>query len=140
MIQIIRETHDTPESVQRMLTLAGGKNLFAEPMYRAIWGWNRLTWIGGKKVATLGPYPHRGEYEHAFVVQSAKGEFIQLTATIAERIARAIECSRTIPAAKRRAALYGREAKLDKEYVDWAMDVMDDGDHALHGQPFVTVA
>jgi hypothetical protein len=196
MIKIIRETHETPESVQRRLTLAGGKNFFGEPMYRAMWGWNRLTWIGGKftdhdasgnvirermelrwepkysqvnrwhiekwmpaerygtpeswyaqtkefaagkAIAGLGPYPWRGEYENAFVVQGAKGEFVQLTATIAERIARAIECSRALPASKRRSALYAREAKLDKEYVDWAMDVMDDGDPALHGQAFVTV-
>ncbi|GAC1632892.1 MAG: hypothetical protein NVS9B14_06770 [Candidatus Acidiferrum sp.] len=196
MIQVLRETHDTPESVERRLVVAGGRNRFGEPMYRAVWGWNRLAWIGGKfeekdaggnlirevvqlrkepkysqvnrwhiekwmppetygspatwyaqttdwkqgNLAALGPYPLRGEYENCFVVQGPKGEFIQLTTTIAERIARAIECSRVLPAAKRRTALYEREAKLDKEYVDWAMDVMDDGDPALHGQPFVTVA
>jgi hypothetical protein len=30
------------------LELAGGLNRFREPNYRAIWGWNRLAWIGGK--------------------------------------------------------------------------------------------
>lgn len=48
MIRILRETHDPPESVARTLTLAGGANRFGEPNYRAIWGWNRLAWIGGK--------------------------------------------------------------------------------------------
>jgi len=48
MIRVLRETHEAPESVQRRLTLAGGVNRFGEPNYRAVWGWNRLTWIGGK--------------------------------------------------------------------------------------------
>jgi hypothetical protein len=47
-VVVVRETHDTPESVARALELAGGKNPFGEPNYRAIWGWNRLAWIGGK--------------------------------------------------------------------------------------------
>ncbi len=47
-IQFLRETHDTPENVTRRLELAGGKNRFGEPNYRAVWGWNRLAWIGGK--------------------------------------------------------------------------------------------
>ncbi len=48
MIQIIRETHETPEAVARELVLAGGYNRFGEPNYRAVWGWSRLGWIGGK--------------------------------------------------------------------------------------------
>src|SRR5467141_4804930 len=48
MILILRETHDTPEAVARALELAGGINRFREPNYRAVWGWNRLAWIGGK--------------------------------------------------------------------------------------------
>ena len=48
MIRILRETHPTPESVAQRLQRAGGMNRFGEPNYRAVWGWNRLTWIGGK--------------------------------------------------------------------------------------------
>src|SRR5229473_130998 len=48
MISVLRETHDTPEAVARSLELAGGINRFREPNYRAVWGWNRLAWIGGK--------------------------------------------------------------------------------------------
>lgn len=48
MIQIIRETHETPAGVARELVLAGGFNRFGEPNYRAVWGWSRLDWIGGK--------------------------------------------------------------------------------------------
>jgi hypothetical protein len=48
MIQVLRETHDTPDAVARTLTLTGGTNPYSEPNYRAVWGWNRLAWIGGK--------------------------------------------------------------------------------------------
>jgi hypothetical protein len=48
MIRVLRETHDTPEAVAHRLARAGGSNRFGEPNYRAVWGWNRLAWIGGK--------------------------------------------------------------------------------------------
>jgi len=48
MIQILREAHDTPADVARELFLAGGGNRFGEANYRAVWGWSRLDWIGGK--------------------------------------------------------------------------------------------
>src|SRR6266568_3403676 len=48
MILVVRETHDTPENVARRLERAGGVNRFGEANYRAVWGWNRLAWIGGK--------------------------------------------------------------------------------------------
>ena len=48
MIQVIRETHEAPADVARALTLAGGCNRFGEANYRAVWGWSRLDWIGGK--------------------------------------------------------------------------------------------
>jgi len=31
-----------------VLRLAGGLNRFGEPNYRAVWGWSRLDWVGGK--------------------------------------------------------------------------------------------
>jgi len=48
MISVIRETHNAPADVARELLLAGGRNLFGEANYRAVWGWARLDWIGGK--------------------------------------------------------------------------------------------
>ena len=48
MIQVLRETHETPENVVHRLARAGGFNRFGESNYRAVWGWNRLAWIGGK--------------------------------------------------------------------------------------------
>jgi hypothetical protein len=48
MIRVLRETHRPPPSVERRLWLAGGSNRFGEPNYRAVWGWSRLGWVGGK--------------------------------------------------------------------------------------------
>ena len=48
MIQVLRETHETPPEVNRCLEFLGGKNRFGDPHFRAVWGWNRLGWIGGK--------------------------------------------------------------------------------------------
>lgn len=196
MIRVLRETHDTPEAVARQLELAGGRNRFGEPNYRAVWGWNRLAWIGGKfedrdeqgnllrervelrkepkypavnrwhierwvppevygsprawyaqtnesangqTVAALGPYPDRGDYEHCFTLETPKGEFIQLTPTIAEHIARAIEYSRCKPRGTSRTRLYDREAREDRSYENWAFDLLDDQTPAFHQQPFVAV-
>jgi hypothetical protein len=197
MIRVVRETHETPESVAHHLERAGGRNRLGEPNYRAVWGWNRLAWIGGKftehdpatgsllrevvelrqepkypavnrwhferwvapefygsprawysqtierengvSIPALGPYPWRGEYEHCFTLEGPRGEFIQLTPTIAEHVARAIEWSRRYPRAKKRAQLCEREAREDRSYEHWAYDLLDDAVPAFHKQPFVTV-
>jgi hypothetical protein len=95
---------------------------------------------GGVSVPSLGPYPERGEYEHCFTLEGPCGEFVQLTPTIVEQVARAIEMSRLLPKAKRRGRLYEREAREEREYGEWAYDLLDDQVPAMHGQPFVTVA
>ncbi len=196
-IQITRETHDTPEAVAQRLELAGGRNPFGEANYRAVWGWNRLAWIGGKfeerdetgalvrevvelrqepkypavnrwhierwmppetygsprawyartverengvSIPALGPYPHRGDYEHCFTLQTPRGEFVQLTPTVAEHVARAIEYSRkSHRPSLSRAKLFEREAREEQKYGEWAYDVLDDAVPAFHRQPFVTV-
>jgi hypothetical protein len=201
-IVVIRESHEPPESVARALELAGGKNPFGEPHFRAVWGWNRLAWIGGKfeehdpstgsllreivelrqepkypavnrwhiekwlpaeaygsprswwaqtievangrSIPALGPYPARGDYEHCLTLEGPPskgkcGEFVQLTATAAEHIARAIESSRKHPRSKARVSLYEREDRADREYGDFAYDILDDAVPAFHKQPFVTV-
>jgi hypothetical protein len=48
MILVTRETHEAPNAVAQRLIACGGLNRFSEPHYRAVWGWNRLAWIGGK--------------------------------------------------------------------------------------------
>jgi len=197
MIRVLRETHETLESVAQRLARAGGCNRLGEPNYRAVWGWNRLAWIGGKfedrdehgallrervelrmepkypavnrwhierwlppeaygsprawysqtierengvSIPALGPYPSRGEYEHCSTLESPRGEFVQLTPTVAEHIARAIEYSRNCARTKSRSSLYDRERRSESKYEQWAFDLMDDAVPAFHNQPFVTVA
>ena len=48
MITVLRESKRTPETVARRLRTAGGINRYGEPNFRAVWGWSRLTWIGGR--------------------------------------------------------------------------------------------
>jgi hypothetical protein len=197
MIQVVRESHEPPDAVAHRLQRAGGINRFGEANYRAVWGWNRLAWIGGKfeerdsatgsllrevvelrqepkypavnrwhierwlppelygsprqwyaqtverengvSIPALGPYPSRGEYEHCFTLETPRGEFLQLTPTIAEHIARAIECSRKFTRAKNRAQLYERKQRTEHNYDQWAFDVMDDAVSAFHNQSFVVV-
>ncbi len=188
--------HETPATVARRLRIAGGINRYAEANFRAVWGWSRLTWIGGRwedrdaqgsllrevvklrqvpkyfpfdrwhierwvppelygspadwyartleiegsrSIPALGPYPERGEYEHCFTLQGPRGEFVQLTPTIAEYIARAVEFSRSLPSRLRRDALLERDARAEHDSDNWAFDVLDDAAPALHGLPFVTV-
>jgi len=196
-VQILRETHDAPESVARSLALAGGNNPFGEPNYRAVWGWNRLAWIGGKfeehdpatgsllrevvelrqepkypavnrwhiekwlpaeaygsprawyaqtievangrSIPALGPYPSQGEYEHCLTLENAKGQFVQLTATAAEHIARAIEWSRNHPRSTSRRSLYEREARAERASDETSYDILDDAVPAFHKQPFIAV-
>ena len=197
MIQVLRETHDTPAAVARTLALAGGTNRYAEANYRAVWGWNRLAWIGGKfeerdpstgsvlrevvelrqepkysavnrwhiekwlppevygsprawyaqtierekgiSIPALGPYPSRGDYEHCFTLEGPRGEFVQLTPTVAEHIARAIEWSRNFPRSIKKRALHDRDQRQERAYDAWAYDLLDSAVPAFHKQPFVTV-
>ena len=197
MIQVLRETHDTPDAVAQALVRAGGLNGYGEPNYRAIWGWNRLAWIGGKfeerdpstgsllrevvelrqepkypavnrwhiekwlppetygsprawytqtierengvSLPALGPYPQRGEYEHCFTLEGPRGEFVQLTPTVVEHIACAIECSRRHLRSAGKRALSDREQRQERAYETWAYDLLDDVVPAFHKKPFVTV-
>jgi hypothetical protein len=48
MIRVLRETHETPPNIQQRLARAGGQNRFGQPNFRVVWGWSRLSWIGGR--------------------------------------------------------------------------------------------
>lgn len=195
-VTILRETHDTPDNVARTLRRAGGINRYGEANYRAVWGWNRLAWIGGKfedrdehgvllrerielrqepkypavnrwhvekwvppesygsprawyahtvehengvSIPALGPYPSRGEYEHCFTLEGPRGQFVQLTPTIVEHVARAIEWSRCSARSAGKRALHDREQRHERAYDAWAYDLLDEAVPAFHKQPFITV-
>jgi hypothetical protein len=105
----------------------------------ALWYAQTMENADGIRVPALGPYPSRGEYEHCFTLQGLRGEFVQLTPTIVEHLARAVEWSRGVTKSKARQHLYAREQHDEHAFESWAYDVLDDDVPALHGQPFVTV-
>jgi hypothetical protein len=48
MIEVIRESKRAPAEIADRLLQAGGKNPYGRANFRVVWGWSRLTWIGGK--------------------------------------------------------------------------------------------
>lgn len=63
----------------------------------------------GIRIPALGPYPSRGEYEHAFTLENGSGEFIPLTPAACDWIIRAIAWARALPQSVSRLALDARE-------------------------------
>ena len=48
VITVLRESKRAPADVAARITRAGGVNLYGRANFRVVWGWARLTWIGGK--------------------------------------------------------------------------------------------
>jgi hypothetical protein len=94
----------------------------------------------GIRMAALGPYPSRGEYEHCFTLESASGEFISLTPAACDWIVHAIEWSRMQPRRELRGAIAAREARRALRWDRDADDLLDDAVPAFHSAPFVGVA
>ena len=110
-------------------------------MYGSPDDWERATAevVDGQTVAALGPYPSRGEYEHVITLAGPCGEFVQLTPTVVEHVARMIERSRELPRTAGRAALRRREELADTRYDSWADDVLGDAGAAFSGVPQAVV-
>lgn len=79
----------------------------------------------GVRLPALGPYPSRGEYEHCFTLESARGEFIPLSPAACDWIVRAIEWSRRQPKSARREAITAREARREREFDRAADEILD---------------
>ncbi|MFZ0582495.1 MAG: hypothetical protein WA785_12200 [Candidatus Acidiferrales bacterium] len=80
----------------------------------------------GIRIAALGPYPSRGEYEHCFTLEGACGEFIPLTSAACDWIVRAIEWSRRQAPRERRGAIAAREARKARDWDRDADNLLDD--------------
>lgn len=48
MIEVLTQNRVCPPAIQQRIARAGGFNMFGQPYFRCVWGWSRLTWIGGK--------------------------------------------------------------------------------------------
>lgn len=93
----------------------------------------------GTLVHALGPYPLYGDYEQVLALENPDGSFLQLTATAALHIAAALEKSRYLDKAKKKAGLKTDLEKADDAIVERDYDILDDGTPAFSDQPFVTV-
>ncbi len=91
----------------------------------------------GISIPALGPYPHRGEYEHCFTLQGPGGEFIPLSPAACEFIVRAVEFGRVQRPQQRRAALLCREELREREWDTHADAVFSEVAPAFGGAPFV---
>jgi len=74
----------------------------------------------GIRIAALGPYPSRGDYEHCFTLESTAGEFIPLTVAACDWIVRAVEWARRQPRSHLRGAVAARETRRAR---DWEQNV-----------------
>jgi len=90
-----------------------------------IWHAQTIETEDGIRIPALGPYPSRGEYEHCFTLQDAKGNFVPLTPEACEWIVRAIDWARRQPNSARRAAIYAREARRECERDHAADCILD---------------
>lgn len=191
-----RESKECPPAIQELVTRAGGRNLYGRPNFRVVWGWSRLTLIGGqwtdwvaeeqklrevieyrwepkylpfdrwhvekwmspeffgspeqwrlitrevidgREIEALGPYPARGDYEHCFTIADADGSYLPLTPSVVEKVVAAVEASRHLIAADRKAALERREDKKEKDWDGEADAILDDALPAFAGAPSVLV-
>ena len=91
----------------------------------------------GIRIAALGPYPARGEYEHCFTLEGTGGEFMPLSSAACDWIVRAIEWSRRQATRERRGAIAAREARRARDWDRDADSLLDDAVPAFHGAPFV---
>ncbi len=48
MIEVLTQNRTCPPAIQQRIARAGGRHSNGLPWFRVVWGWSRLTWIGGK--------------------------------------------------------------------------------------------
>jgi hypothetical protein len=80
----------------------------------------------------LGPFPHRGEYEHSFTFE-ANGQYIPLTPEVVAGVARLIEAGRTYTRSQKKAALESARAKKRKDWENRVDDIVKDSQDAFGG-------
>jgi hypothetical protein len=65
----------------------------------------------GIRIAVLGPYPARGEYEHCFTLKDVKGEFMPLSPAACDWIVRAVQWAKQQPRREQGGAIAARESR-----------------------------
>jgi hypothetical protein len=94
----------------------------------------------GIRIAALGPYPARGEYEHCFTLAGADGGYMALSSAACDWIVRAVEWAKQQPRREQGGAIAAREARRARDWDRDADDLLDDAVPAFHGAPFIGCA
>ena len=94
----------------------------------------------GIRIAALGPYPARGEYEHCFTLAAADGAYLPLSPAACDWIVRAVEWAKRQPRREQGGAIAAREARRARDWDRDADALLDDAVPAFHGAPFVGCA
>lgn len=85
------------------------------------WGAKTTETEDGIRGLALGPYPSRGEYEHAFTLESTEGEFIALDTFAVDTIVAAIQISKGMRSGEKKSAIY-RNWNEQQDEVNHAMN------------------
>jgi hypothetical protein len=94
----------------------------------------------GIRIAALGPYPARGEYEHCFTLTTADGAHMPLSPAACDWIVRAVEWAKRQPRRAQGGAIAAREARRARDWNRDADALLDEAVPAFHGAPFVGCA
>ena len=94
----------------------------------------------GIRIAALGPYPARGEYEHCFTLATADGAYMPLSPAACDWIVRAVEWAKRQPRREQGGAIAAREARRARDWDRDADALLEDAVPAFHGAPFVGCA
>jgi hypothetical protein len=95
----------------------------------SLWELNRDEKSG---LLPLGPFPHRGEYEHSFTFE-VNGQYIPITHESVAQVARLIEAGRAYTRSERKAALEATKHKKRKAWEDRVDDIVHDSQDAFGG-------
>lgn len=92
----------------------------------------------GIRVAALGPYPARGEYEHCFTLSGADSSYVPLSSAACDWIVCAVEWAKRQKRREQGGSIATREARRARDWDRDADDLLDDASPAFHGAPFVS--
>lgn len=100
--------------------------------------WEELTvkQYGGVRIATMGAFPSRGDYEHLVTLEQ-DGEFVQLTPHVVESAITLVHASRKLVGGSRDHKL-DKAAKLETDWDSEADDMIRDVQPAFDAKPWVS--
>lgn len=130
-------------------------------MSRDEWDKSATEWLDGRAVNMLGPYPHQGDYEILFPIETQHGadcdvpilvkggdgecicgggKYLGLTEFICGQVVNIVKATRAVSVGDRRNALLERESKKEDDWDKAATDAINDAGRPFGGSYFVPVS